>query len=646
MRNGHVTAVIDAYLEADTLPVPHAILVEGPWGSGKTYFLENIYEPYRKEQAKARRVYATPFLFVSLFGVKSAADVEKRMHRAASPKEVAVGRAAGTVITGIFEAFKVKDATKATLEGIEKRAARRHVDYILVFDDLERVEKGAFGEIMGLVNSLITTEKRRVILVGDEAKLLEIHPEASWGEQNEKIVGRRVRIEADVESVVSRSVSEIHDGPTKAFMMEHMEALTDLARRSKVENLRHLSWAIVNGARFARSLLSDPEIPHAHVARTTLVVVATTLWYRAKKVTKEALSRVTNLSVTLMVRSMGRHAEQAPEDPEITAAKLFSETFADLAVESAPLDFQSIVDFEASGILNDIDLTTWTKSQFGFGEGRSEPSWRRLWHSYERRIEDTEKAVEELKKELADGAYKKRGQILHSTGLAIKYAKAGDTRLTNGEDVIPFFKAYIDTLVADGSLEPNRIDPLPLEYDSSGGLGFSSRDTPEFAEIYQYLTERQAVIEQTELEKRAEEIVKQAEAGDLEALHKINLMNDELSRKPVLLNIDVTRMANLLASDVPALNVGSRLLAYRYHHGKRGEPLMTEIPWARSVYVSMLRKIEEWPEPHRSMAMDSLQGLIRHYEHDHHPDDQIIPPETQAERTVVHNDGDTSRMKA
>ncbi|MGO7586929.1 P-loop NTPase fold protein [Rhizobium ruizarguesonis] len=641
MKNEHAIAVIDAYLEADNLPVPHAILVEGPWGSGKTYFLEKIYEPSRQEQAKTRRFYRTPFLFVSLFGVKSAADVEKRMHRAASPKEVAAGKAVGTVITGILEALKVKDATKTTLDGIEKRAARRHVDYILVFDDLERVEEGSLGEIMGLVNSLITTGERRVILVGDEAKLLEIHADANWGEQNEKIVGRRVRIEADVESVVRRSVSEVHDGLTKAFMSDRMDALIDLASRSEVDNLRNLSWAIVNGARFVRSLLSDPEIPHNHVTRTMLVVVATTLWYRSKKLTKEALGRVPSLSMTLMVRSMGRHGEQPPEDPEATAAKLFSETFADLAVESPPVEYQRIVDFEASGILNDVDFTTWTKSQFGFGEGRSEPSWRRLWHSYERPMADTEKAAEELKKELAQRAYKKRGQILHSAGLAIKHGKAGDTRLTNGEDVVPFFKAYIDKLVADGSLEANKIDPLPLEYDSAGGLGFSSKDTPEFAEIYRYLTERQAEIEQIELEKRAEEIVKEAEAGDLEALHKLNLINDELSRNPVLLNIDVVRMANLIASDVPSLNVGSRLLAYRYHHGRHGEPLMTEIPWARKVYVSVLHKIEEWPEPHRSMSTELLKGLIRHYEHGHHPEDQIIHSETQAD-----GDGDPQHNDA
>lgn len=627
MKNQHATAVIDAYLEADVLPVPHAILVEGPWGSGKTYFLERIYEPNRQEQARAKRFYRTPLLFVSLFGVKTAVDVEKRMHRAASPAEVAVGKTVGTIITGVMEALKVRDATKTTLAGIEKRAARRHVDYILVFDDLERVEKGALGEIMGLVNSLITTGNRRVILVGDEAKLLEIHADAKWGEQNEKIVGRRVRIEADVESVVRRSVADVHDDVTKTFMTERMDILIDLARRSSVDNLRNLSWAIVNGARFVRSLLSDMEIPREHVARTMLVVVATTLWYRSRKLDTAALGRLSNLSVGLMARSIGGRKDQEGDEPEVAAAKKFSETFADLAVESPPLEYGRIVAFEASGVLDDADFIGWTKSQFGFGKGRSEPAWRRLWHRYERPMGDTEKAVEELAAELTEGVHSTRGAILHSAGLAVELGRAGDTRLTGHKEVVAYFRAYIDRLVKSGSLEAEEMGSLRLEYESAAGLGFTSRETTEFAEIEQYLTERQAEVLQAERAKRADEIVKEAEAGDLEALYKLNMMNDELSRNPVLLDIDIDRMVRLLASDVPGLNVGARLLAYRYHHGKPGEPLMAEIPWARKVYEAVLEALEGWPEPHRSMSKDTLRGLIRHYDQGRLPDNQIIPPD-------------------
>ncbi|WP_392709638.1 hypothetical protein [Rhizobium ruizarguesonis] len=154
-----------------------------------------------------------------------------------------------------------------------------------------------------------------------------------------------------------------------------------------------------------------------------------------------------------------------------------------------------------------------------------------------------------------------------------------------------------------------------------------------------YLAERQAEVLQIDRKERADVIVREAEAGDLEALHKLNMMNDELSRNPVLVDIAVERMATLIAKDVPSLNIGARLLAYRYHDARHGDPLLTEMSWARQVYEAVLRKMADWPEHHRFMATENLQGLIRHYQRGHHPDDQIIPVAAGAEETDAAGDG-------
>lgn len=625
MTNDLAASVIDTYLEVEKLPVPHAILVEGAWGVGKTYFLEEIYEPRRQKVALDKGVYRTPFLFVSLFGATSAADVEMRMHRAASPGEVIVGAVAGTAVTAVGEFFQIKDAVSRFLGWTRRMAGRRHHDYILVFDDLERAEVGSLSEIMGLVNSLITTHKRRVILVGDEVKLCAIHKGANWEEQNEKIVGRRVRIEPDVESVIRTSILMVRDEATNTFMTERLDALIDLAQRSTISNLRNLSWAIANGARLVRALLADRDIPEDHVARVMLVAVATTLWYRSQKLNMAALNSLLNLSMTLAVRSLGRGAEREAEAPEITDAKLFSETFADLNVESPPFEYKLITNFETSGVLNDSKFIDWTKSQFGFGRGYSEPSWRRLWHSYAIPMAATDEAVEQLRSELTEGVHTECGSILHSAGLAIRFQNVGDTRISNGQEVVPFFKEYIDRIVETGNLERVGNDPSLLEYDSSDGLGFASKDTAEFQEITAYLISRQVSLNQSHLKDRANELIRQAELGKLEALHGLNTINDELSRMPVLKEFAFDRVATLIASDVPSLFVGAKLLAYRYHHARHGDPLLSEIGWARQVYQSILEKVTGWPEHHRVMAVDSMQSLIRHYEKERLPEDQIIP---------------------
>ncbi|RWF44697.1 MAG: hypothetical protein EOS65_01515 [Mesorhizobium sp.] len=625
--NEHATRLLDAYLDADNLAVPHAILIEGRWGSGKTYFLQKVYEPERIQQMYAERRRHIPFLFISLFGATSASDVEMRIYKTANPGEAIAGSLAGTFALGIGEFLRVKDATKGVIDRLGKKAVKRLNEYVFVFDDLERVEKAAFGEVMGLVNTLVAEHRRRVLLVTDEDKLKELVGDVIWKDQNEKIVGRRARIEADLESVMQASVKELPDGPARTLITEGINDLLEVARASKVENLRNLSWAMHNATAFVNCLISDSEIPASHVTWTMKVVLATTLWLRSGSVDPETLSRVPGLSTTLAFRSVARNNQTAPLDPQLEKAKAFSDAFGSLNVDAPPVDYGFINGFEKSGVLNHSEVKTWIKSQFGFGREYTEASWRRLWHSHERPIADTEEALADLKEELVRRVHTKLGPILHAAGLAIRHWAVNDRRLTDNEDVVVFFKRYIDELADERLLERNEFDHFTSALDSYGGLGFSSNDTDEFQQIVQHIRTRSKEIAAAELRSQAEIVLNEAEAGDLEALFKLVRTDDyKFSTNPVLIDIPVDRVAALMARDVPALTAGSKMLAYRYHHARNGDPLLQEIRWARGVYAAVVEKLDQWEEPHRTMALNSMTGLIRHYEQGKQPDDMIIPP--------------------
>jgi hypothetical protein len=626
--NEHATKVLDAYLDADSFSVPHAILIEGRWGSGKTHFLQNVYEPARVERMKAGRLHHVPFLFVSLFGATSANDVEMRIYKTACPGEAIAGAIAGTIALGIGEFLRLKDTTKGTLDKLGKKAIKRLNDFVFVFDDLERVEKQAFGEVMGLVNSLIADHGRRVVLVTDEDKLKELVDGEIWKDQNEKIVGRRAHIEADFESVIRSSVRDLPNGPSKTLMTDKIVDLLEIARISKVENLRNLSWAMHNAAAFVDCLITDSDIPESHVEWTMGVVLATTLWMRSGLLDAKTLGRLPGLSTAPVARSIGGGNQSDP----LKKAKDFSETFASLSVDAPPIDYGFIKVFEDSGVLDHASANLWIKSQFGFGKKYTEASWRKLWHSHERPIAETEQAIAELRDELVQRVYTEHGTILHAAGLAIRQSTADDRRLTENEDVVTFFKRYIDELADNNRLEKSKFDDFPAVFDSYGSLGLSSSETPEFQEILGYIRSKSQEAAASDLQIRAESVLSEAESGNLEALFKLVHTDDyELSTKPILMNIPVDRLAALMAQDVPALNAGSKLLAYRYHRARDGDPLLQEIQWARGVYAAAVEKLNQWKEPHRTMALQFLKGLIRQYERDRQSDDKIIPPEEGVE---------------
>ncbi|MDO5895664.1 P-loop NTPase fold protein [Agrobacterium sp. Azo12] len=626
MINDHAAKVLDAYLDAEQLSVPHAVLIEGRWGSGKTYFLQNVYEPARKERMRTERRHHTPFLFVSLFGANSASDVEMRIYKAACPGEAVAGAIAGTIALGIGEFFRVKDAAKGTVDKLGKKAIRRLSDYVFVFDDLERIEKQAFGEVMGLINSFIAEHGRRVILVTDEKKLSASLDNGLWKEQNEKIIGRRAHIEADFESVIQNAINNLPDGLTKQLMSNQISDFLRVASAAKVENLRNLSWAMHNTIAFVNCLTTDQDIPEKHILSTMLVVLATTLWMRSGLLDADVLEKIPGLSRTLALRSFKRNKEDTPLDPVLETAKKFSDTFHFLSIDAPPVDYGLINGFENSGVLNPDKVKSWIKFELGIGEEHAEPSWRKLWYSFERPIAETEGAIATLQAELHERKYTEYGPILHSVGLAIQRQNLNDKRLTDGEDVVLFFKKYIDDIAEKGVLK-NRTGEFLVFVESHAGMGFTSRETPEFEEICKYLDQKSQELQILELRDAVDAIVQEAENNHPQALMKLVDTDKVFSVQPLLQSISSDRIATLMAQDAPALNVGAKMLAYRYHRARNGDELLQEIRWAREVYASVIKKLEGWDEPYRTMGVEHLNGLIRHYERGKQPDDMIIPPE-------------------
>lgn len=624
--NEHAIEIIDAYLEAEGFAVAHALLITGRWGSGKTYFLDKIYTSHRRPRLVERRGVNVPFLFVSLFGATSASDVEMRMYKTANPAEAVAGSVTGALALGIGEFFRMKETTKGVVDKLGKKAIKRLNEYVFVFDDLERVEPAAFGEVMGLINSLVAEHGRKVLLVTDEDKLKSLIPDTVWKDQNEKIVGRRAHIEPDLPGVLDVSISELPEGSARALIAEHRDELLDLARISGVENLRNLSWAMHNVVAFARCLLGDSDIPAKHTMLTLKVVFATTLWLREGLLDSEALERLPGLSMAMAVRSISRERSAEPLEKKSEEAKRFSDRFLSLKLEAPPVDYGFITAFEQSGVLDAKGAVHWIKTQFGFGPTNEEPSWRRLWYSHERTIQNTERAIDDLTSELGRHDHVGIGPIMHAAGLAIRHWRVGDTRLTGGEDVVAFFEKYIDHVSDSGLLEQSDFDYMTSRDDSHGGLGYSSQETDEFQTIYRHLRSRSKALSDAGLKADAEAALEKAVAGDLEALFDLVRHDSKLSRHPVLMDVSIERLADLMARDMPFLNAGSKMLAYRYHEARDGHPLLREIQWARKVHAAVLEKIAKWPEPHGTMGSAMMNGLLAHYERGKRPDDMILPP--------------------
>ncbi len=149
-------AVIKYLNEPET---DYAIMINGPWGSGKTYFIKHKIKDIIK-------YWGSKFAYVSLYGVSQSTEIDKKILISLYPL---LDKNATKIIKGLASAFLRHD----NLEVVIKDYSISLKDCVLVFDDLERISGDNYGEILGCINGYIEHRNAKTIILCDESKILD-----------------------------------------------------------------------------------------------------------------------------------------------------------------------------------------------------------------------------------------------------------------------------------------------------------------------------------------------------------------------------------------------------------------------------------------------------------------------------------------
>ena len=159
----------------------YALMIDGPWGCGKTYFVtKELIKHIKDRQYKERegKEYKKDLNYLSLYGVKSTADISEMLcSQAIEDKIEKIGN--GEVIQKALKKDKVVDKscrsfqfaswiTNAAIKKLVKstdvadeKELRKLVSLfpdfnnnVIIFDDLERCSCD-INEIMGYINNFV-----------------------------------------------------------------------------------------------------------------------------------------------------------------------------------------------------------------------------------------------------------------------------------------------------------------------------------------------------------------------------------------------------------------------------------------------------------------------------------------------------------
>ena len=183
LKDEEIVNIVIKYIDENLYN--YAILIDGEWGCGKTYFVKKYLigkiEDHEKNKEKEDESYKSKkIVYISLYGVKSADDVSKQIfmesYLAKTGKAKNVLRkgaeVAGKLLPVAFDVMTSFTGVKADNDKVlgvinDFLTIKKS---ILIFDDLERCDC-PINEMLGYINGFVEHEELKVILVANQKEI-------------------------------------------------------------------------------------------------------------------------------------------------------------------------------------------------------------------------------------------------------------------------------------------------------------------------------------------------------------------------------------------------------------------------------------------------------------------------------------------
>ena len=225
----------------------YAVMIDGAWGSGKTYFVKNVL--LKKIESNEKRV-----LYVSLYGISNIQELGKKLYldfllkdksKLVTEHSELVENVIGTMID-IGSPFMGKlgdiDIKEKKIKNIVQNTVK-HIcpmkNCVLIFDDLERCDC-SIQDILGYINGFVEQAGMKVVIIANQEELRKKIDAQTLAMQIRAVIGKDETLDfaeprnrqlteylkstqknpSEDEKIKKLSLNEAKDRVTKLFGME------------------------------------------------------------------------------------------------------------------------------------------------------------------------------------------------------------------------------------------------------------------------------------------------------------------------------------------------------------------------------------------------------------------------------------------
>lgn len=233
----------------------YAILIDSPWGAGKTHFAKTVCSVDTKPETVR---------YVSLAGVSDEAAFRRALLK--DSPEASLTKAGEVLGNTIFKKLNLGDLGTLARDLMEERLISG-LPETLIFDDIERSSIGS-KLLLGLINDFVEHKKRHVVLLVNSEKH---NQKKKFLDRKEKLVGRTLRIEADFDAAFPVFINDLENITGKENLNKHKEIIKNTFIQAGYQNLRLLRNSLRDCSLVLDQIenqLFDAKEPMARFVRT------------------------------------------------------------------------------------------------------------------------------------------------------------------------------------------------------------------------------------------------------------------------------------------------------------------------------------------------------------------------------------------
>lgn len=545
----------------------YAILVDAPWGSGKTHFISNVCGV--KTDPTVR--YAT------LNGVADAAGFRRALLK-------------GKLGSGVFEngarlgdtfgkLAKVGNIGTLARDIVEERLMEA-LPETLIFDDLERTAMTP-KRVFGLINDFVEHEGKRVILLVNSEK----HPwKDKFLEKKEKLIGRTLRIEADITAALPDFIGLMSEGKGKTYLSDHPDLIREVFEQAGHNNLRLLRNALRECALVLDRIEDAFFEAQEPMARFTRTYLALAMALGKGEISEEDLGR----------RADWKVFSPSEEEPHAFKQIMDRHQGADIMAGSGgTLSVALGQTLLGRGFVDKALLNLELRATGAFRKQEANPLWFRMFKWREQPTEQLKDDINAARSYLFEKYDVISGPYLHiADNLMQIHVAAGQEDLAT--DISEKCVARIHALG-----EQNRIPKarFGMEFGWSGERGrfsfggYASEPSPNFMPLIVAMREQQLSRYERELQEEAEDLTLKIEEDFEHAGWKFvrNMAGPSFYDSPVLHLCDPKRIAIVVFDAISAGKqdeIGRFVVRLSERHG-RSNTWDVERKWARSLRAEL-----------------------------------------------------------